>query len=155
MTPTEKALREAFNKLADTRAHYEKELSDAKKRRDKRNYELTEVAYLACLREDIAALLKIALPPAAAEEAGKQCECLGCQANNRMGTYAQNHPPAPASLTEEEREALSKASDWHTLSQMFPSPDPEWDEAHKMFGVLSKALRRLASAPPDAKENAK
>ena len=48
----EKVLEEVIK----TRDHYEKELANAKAKRDKRVYELTEVAYLASLRPHLAAI---------------------------------------------------------------------------------------------------
>ena len=63
-SPSEEALRE----VVKTRDHYEKELADAKAKRDKRVYELTEVAYLASLRPHLAALSSSAPAPSLPRE---------------------------------------------------------------------------------------
>ncbi len=52
--------RRVWSKVSETMTHYEKQLADAKVSRDKRLYELNEVAYLAQLRADLEALKEAA-----------------------------------------------------------------------------------------------
>lgn len=49
----------------------------------------------------------------------------------------------PSWLTEEQKEAMTKAHEWSKLAEVFPTPDAEWAEAHKMFGVLAALVRSL------------
>src|SRR4051794_35733181 len=64
--PPRREAEQFMSAILSTRAHYEAALASAKKLRDKRIYELTEIAYLASLREDMKAL--DALTPAKGKE---------------------------------------------------------------------------------------
>jgi endonuclease III-like uncharacterized protein len=64
--PPRREAEQFMSAILSTRAHYEAALASAKKLRDRRIYELTEIAYLASLREDMKAL--DALTPAKGKE---------------------------------------------------------------------------------------